>query len=135
MSNPYNMDPEKGGIKKDEGKNRLELVPPEAILAIGEILTYGASKYEDRNWEKGMDLDRLRGATQRHLMADAMGDELDDESGMPHLEHALCDIAMMVALRRRELRDTDWELNEEPPHPRDMAREAFREWLQQDEGR
>lgn len=98
---PYNMDPEKGGIKRDEGKLRLELVPPEAILALGAILTHGASKYEDRNWEKGMPLERIYGALQRHLQAWASGVEIDPESGFPHLEHALCNLAMMVTLRRR----------------------------------
>ena len=33
------------GIKYDDGKNRLELIPPEAIWGLGEVLTFGAKKY------------------------------------------------------------------------------------------
>jgi len=47
------------GIKHDAGKLRLDLIPPEAIRALGEVLTYGTNKYGDRNWEKGISEDRL----------------------------------------------------------------------------
>lgn len=38
------------GIKYDAGKPRLDLLPPKAILAIGEVMTYGAAKYGANNW-------------------------------------------------------------------------------------
>jgi hypothetical protein len=40
------------GRKNDNGKVRLELVPPELLFAVGQVLTFGANKYADRNWEK-----------------------------------------------------------------------------------
>jgi len=46
------------GVKYDGDKNRLELIPPEMLTAIGSILTFGAEKYADRNWEKGQPLSR-----------------------------------------------------------------------------
>lgn len=33
------------GLKYDSGKPRLDLVPPEAVMALGYVLTYGAEKY------------------------------------------------------------------------------------------
>ena len=30
------------GLKYDDGKPRLDLVPPEAVMALGRVLTYGA---------------------------------------------------------------------------------------------
>ncbi len=33
------------GTKADNGKVRLDLIPPEVIFALGEILTFGANKY------------------------------------------------------------------------------------------
>lgn len=101
----YNRDPQKGGIKTDKGKNRLELVPPEAILAIGQVLTDNCldngGKYEDRNWEKGMDWMRVYGAVQRHLQAWAKGEDRDADSGLPHLDHALTGLAFLVAYASR----------------------------------
>ncbi len=96
------------GKKHDTGKLRLDLIPPEMHRALGEVLTFGAGKYGDRNWEKGIDLSRLYAAGQRHLLAHAEGEFLDPESGLPHLCHAFCNLGMMLTLdmRARRLADT-----------------------------
>jgi hypothetical protein len=75
-------------IKYDEGKNRLDLIPTEALLQVGRIYTYGANKYHDHNWRGGLKYSRLYGATLRHLFAFWTGEDLDAESGLPHLAHA-----------------------------------------------
>lgn len=77
-------------LKYDEGKNQLELLPPDGVEAIGRVLTYGAQKYAPRNWEKGMSTGRLAGATLRHVFARMRGERNDPETGMPHLAHAGC---------------------------------------------
>lgn len=87
--------------KYDEGKLRLDLIPPEVIRALGEVLTYGAGKYGDRNWEKGISEDRLYAALQRHLLAWREGKANDEESGLSSLAHALCNLAMLVTFERR----------------------------------
>lgn len=89
------------GIKHDQGKLRLDLITPEMERALGETLTFGAVKYGDRNWEKGLDLQRLYAANQRHLLAFREGEALDPESGLPHLYHAFCTLGMMVTLDKR----------------------------------
>lgn len=38
------------GLKYDDGKPRLDLVPPEAVMALGRVLTYGAEKYAPNSW-------------------------------------------------------------------------------------
>ena len=40
-----------GGRKDDGGKNRLDLIPPQVILALGQVMTYGAGKYGANNWQ------------------------------------------------------------------------------------
>ena len=70
------------GVKFDRGKVRLDLVPTEAIHALGRILTAGAAKYGEHNWRKGMAWSRVYGAAQRHLTAFWSGDDIDGESGM-----------------------------------------------------
>ena len=62
-------DPNKQGVKFDDGKTRYDLVPVELTEAVALILGDGAKKYGDRNWEKGMAWSRPFGALLRHLFA------------------------------------------------------------------
>ena len=76
------------GIKYDEGKLRFDLIPGDALEELAIIYTFGARKYEDNNWRKGMLWSRVFGAIMRHLWAFFRGQDLDPESGRPHLAHA-----------------------------------------------
>lgn len=99
------------GRKDDNGKARIELIPPELVFAVAEVLTFGARKYEARNWEKGMHWGRVFGALMRHLWAwwgghgpttrSFLFGELDDETGFSHLWHAGCCIAFLIAYEER----------------------------------
>lgn len=86
-----------GGHKDDAGKPAMHLIPPEAIFALAAVLEYGARKYADRNWEKGMDWSRPFAAGQRHLWQWWLGHDFDEETGMSHLWHAFCCIAFLIA--------------------------------------
>jgi hypothetical protein len=85
------------GTKFDQGKLRLELVPIEAVEAIAKAMTYGANKYGDWNWARGLDHSRLVGAALRHISAYMRGEDVDAESGNTHLAHALASLSMLVA--------------------------------------
>lgn len=89
------------GVKHDENKIRLELIPSELNIAVGTILTFGAKKYSDRNWEKGMDWGRVYGALQRHLNAWWSGEKKDSETGKSHLWHAACCITFLITYELR----------------------------------
>ena len=105
------------GRKDDQGKLRLELIPPEAIRALGAVLTFGAQKYEDRNWEKGIEWGRVYGAAMRHLWAWWGGKDLDAESGFSHLWHALTGIAFLVTYEHRAIgKDDRYECISELPN-------------------
>lgn len=95
------------GIKHDEGKLRMDLIPPEVEQSLAEILTYGAKKYKDRNWEKGIKYGRVYAALRRHLLAWTEGEENDQESGLPHIKHALCCLAFLVTYEARNMRQWD----------------------------
>ena len=106
-----------GGRKDDAGKPRMDLIPPEVMFALATVLGFGAVKYADRNWEKGMSWGRVFGALMRHLWAwwggqgpttksFAFGD-LDAETGFSHLWHALCCIAFLVAYEERGAGEDD----------------------------
>lgn len=86
-------------IKRDAGKPRLSLVPPELLEAVGAVRTYGVEKYGDaESWHK-VEPERYRDALLRHLMAYIKQPEaIDKESGLPHLWHAACNMAFLIAL-------------------------------------
>ena len=88
--------------KFDQDKPDVSLVCPEFILGTADILTFGARKYGKRNYleSKGDQdyYDRLYAALQRHLLAYAAGELLDEESGKPHLFHAAANLAMLTDL-------------------------------------
>jgi len=99
----------KSGEKKDEGKARFELLPYEVIAAVARILTAGAKKYADRNWEKGISYGRVFGATQRHL-ADFWNAKLNGKDGInhadgseSHIDHAICELMFLSAYEKRGL--------------------------------
>ena len=103
--------PKAEGVKFDKGKRRVDLVPTEAINALAEVLTAGAVKYGTHNWRKGMDWSRVYSAAQRHMLAFWGGDDIDEESGMPHLWHALTNIAFLVSYQALSVgRDDRWTM-------------------------
>ena len=100
------------GKKYDGGKLRLDLIPPEAIDALGEVLTYGADKYEPYNWAKGLKFSRVYGAALRHLNAYWKGEDVDSESGIDHLKHALTNLAFLVSYSERGMIELDDRYNQ-----------------------
>lgn len=97
------------GNKFDQDKVRLELIPSELITAVGTILTFGAQKYEERNWELGMKWSRVFGALMRHMWAWWRGQDKDPETGESHLWHAACCIAFLIAYEQRGTGEDDRE--------------------------
>ena len=95
------------GRKHDSGKLRLDLIPPEAIDALAEVLTPGAARYGARNWEKGLTWGRCFAAMMRHAWAWWRGEDKDPDSGLSHMAHVLCNAAFLVTFERRRLGQDD----------------------------
>lgn len=88
---------------KDAGKPAVDLIPPEFILGVAKVLTYGNDKYGPRNWEEHADhwkWGQLIASCMRHILAWQGGEDEDPESGLPHLYHAGCNLAMLSELQR-----------------------------------
>jgi hypothetical protein len=90
-----------GGIKHDEDKMDLSLVPKIAMEEMAKAFMLGEKKYGRYNYCKGMEASRLVASTLRHITAWNDGEDNDPESGNCHLGHALAGLAMI--LRQREL--------------------------------
>lgn len=95
------------GRKDDGDKARYDLIPPELLEATASVLTFGAKKYGERNWEKGMKWGRPFAALMRHMWAWWRGEARDPETGMSHLWHAACCIAFLIAFEERKIGGDD----------------------------
>lgn len=82
-------------------KLRMDLIPAEAIFALAEVLTHGADKHGERDWEEHTTIDEHFAAAQRHLWKAWNEETIDPEFGLPHVYHAFCRLAMWIALYKR----------------------------------
>jgi hypothetical protein len=92
-----------GAVKYDTGKSPIYRGAigyfPEAIAGVATVSNFGATKYAWAGWRNVPDgLNRYTDAMVRHLVAEAKGEVLDPESGLPHSWHVAWN-----ALARAEL--------------------------------
>ncbi len=92
-----------GAVKYDAGKSPVFKGAiayfPNAIKGVASISSFGATKYAWDGWRHVDDgINRYTDAMVRHLVAEAAGEVLDPESGLPHAWHCAWN-----ALARAEL--------------------------------
>ena len=80
------------GLRFNQGKLRYDLVEPRAHRDMVEVLTDGANKYFDRNWENGLSWTSVLASLKRHIAAIERGEDHDPESGRLHIAHAACNV-------------------------------------------
>lgn len=84
--------------KADAGKIRPTLVPPSLTMAVAAVREYGCRKYHDPdNWLQ-VDPQRYRDALYRHWLSYLDGEDVDSESGLPHLWHLACNVAFLIEM-------------------------------------
>jgi len=82
-----------GGLRFNQGKLRYDLVHPKAHEDMVDVLTYGATKYYDRNWENGLSWTSVIASLKRHLAAIEAGEDYDigeGGSGKLHIANLAC---------------------------------------------
>ena len=89
--------------KRDAGKPRPSLVPPQIIWDIAEVREYGNAKYGDPdNWRQ-VELQRYIDALYRHMLAFVADPaSTDDESGLRHYKHMACNMAFICDMMARD---------------------------------
>lgn len=90
------------GIKYDQDKPDFSLLSSVSMNELAKVLTFGKEKYAAHNWRKGITLTRLNAAAMRHIFAHNNGEDLDSETGLSHLAHAMC--CMMFAIELQKTR-------------------------------
>lgn len=87
------------GARFNSGKPEYYQVPLFALEGVAKVLMYGAKKYAPGNWMKGQPWTVVYNSAMRHLSAWQRGEEIDSESELPHIDHALCNILFLSAYR------------------------------------
>lgn len=89
------------GSRYNTDKPRYDLIPPGTLDALERVSRFGAKKYSDRNWEKGMSYETLYRSLMNHLQAWWKGRDTDEESNLPTSWHLLWNAMAIVEMERR----------------------------------
>lgn len=91
-----NSDEKGSGARYNHGKPDYSLIPFATLADEARVWAYGKAKYSAWNWAKGMDWSVPFACMMRHMSAWQAGEEKDQESGLPHLAHAMCNLRMLT---------------------------------------
>lgn len=89
------------GLKHDQEKPDLTLIPKVALVAAAQAFMVGENKYGRYNYCKGHSASQLMAALLRHATEWFEGHEVDVKDGQPHLGSVIACAAMI--LREQEL--------------------------------
>lgn len=98
IENPFNGDET---VSFGDAKEDLTMIDPQFLREVSKVLAMGAEKYERDNWRKGTKYQRRMASALRHIMTWIDGEDLDDESGLPHLAHAVTNLMFVMNWQRR----------------------------------
>ena len=101
------------GDRFNTGKLKWSLVSWKALAPMVRVLMFGAEKYDDHNWKKGLKYTEVTESLQRHLNAFIEGEENDPESKLSHVGHILCNAMFLsyMSMYRKDMDDRHIDLN------------------------
>lgn len=79
----------------------------EDILEMTKVLEFGAKKYASLNYAKGMKYTRVINSFRRHILKLISGETKDDESGISHLGHIMCNYMFILTYADQRPADCD----------------------------
>lgn len=94
------MHPPENGLRSNAGKPRHELISPWAMGGLAAVLTFGATRYSKNNWRKGLSWAETLGSLKRHIAEFEKGIDTDPDSGLPHIDHALCNVVFLSEFQK-----------------------------------
>jgi hypothetical protein len=83
-------------VKDGRVKPRLSLLPQLALLETAKVFTYGADKYDEYNFSQGARNTTYIDASLRHVNKYLCNNDIDDESNLYHLAHAISNLMMAL---------------------------------------
>lgn len=104
------------GARANANKTRMDLVPVHLLGSCADVFEFGANKYAAWNWAKGMKWSVPYACIMRHMAAWYRGEDIDPESGKPHLGHVMANLLMLEHYARAykvgDDRPKEWFSNE-----------------------
>lgn len=84
--------------KADNGKPTYELLPFELLADVNKVLEHGKNKYGLLNWQRkeSFKYSRCYNALLRHMFAWWRGQDLDNDTNISHLAHAMCNLLFLM---------------------------------------
>lgn len=98
------------GDRYNQGKLRWSMLDFEALEDVVRVLEFGASKYERGNWRLGLKHTEIIDSLMRHLHEIMIGNDTDNETGLPHIAHIMCN-AMFLSYMMKHKPEFDDRLN------------------------
>lgn len=89
-----------GANRFNQGKLRFDLIPPSLDEEVAKALGFGAAKYGDNNWRKGLTWTSVIASLRRHLNAFENCEDIDEESGLLHLSCMAANIAFLIEFQK-----------------------------------
>lgn len=100
--------PKAVGEKDRSGKIRVDLISPECIIGMGEVLTAALNNYSENSWQNiDNPIDTHYGALLRHLLKWRSGELDDDKTKLSHIKHILTNAMFLLHHEERFLRNRD----------------------------
>lgn len=106
------------GARFNSGKPMMSLIPLIGLRSAAQVFEYGKAKYAAWNWAKGMPWSVPVDCMLRHLEAIQRGEDIDPESGLPHIGHLMCNALMLATYRETYPEGNDFG----SPHLKETAR-------------
>lgn len=90
------------GQRHNAGKPPLSMIleARHALAGAAQVLAFGAQKYSRGNWRGGLPHTEVADCLLRHLSAHLAGEDIDPESGCPHVDHVLVNALFLAELNR-----------------------------------
>jgi len=95
------------GGEKGRKITEIGFLDPVALEMAGRVAGFGAQKYASFNFLKGYNWSLSYNALLRHLMAFMRGEDIDSESGMPHIAHAAWQALALCSFWQRNIGTDD----------------------------
>lgn len=87
-------------LRFNEEKLKWSLVDFDSLEDMVRVLEFGAKKYAENNWKKGLKTTEVVESMMRHMTAYLRGEDLDPESGLSHIGHIQCNAMFLSYMNR-----------------------------------
>lgn len=91
------------GLRFNDNKLRVDLIPVEWEVELARVHTAGSYKYFEKNWEKGMDWNKVFASMRRHILLWRGGQDIDEETKCHHLAMVAWNALALMTYQMRQI--------------------------------